>query len=65
MVKGTDPRGRTLYWIGPPGAEQDAGEGTDFHAVRTGYASVTPLQVDLTRHECLEEMNQWLSELAD
>ena len=65
VVKGTDPRGRTLYWIGPPGAEQDAGEGTDFHAVRTGYASVTPLQVDLTRHECLEEMNQWLSELAD
>ena len=61
VVKGTDPRGRTVYWIGPPGAEQDAGEGTDFHAVRAGFASVTPLQVDLTRHDSLEEMRRWLS----
>jgi len=30
VVKGTDPRGRNIYWIGPPGGEQDAGEGTDF-----------------------------------
>ena len=63
VVKGTDPRGRNIYWIGPPGGEQDAGEGTDFHAVRAGYASITPLQVDLTRHESLEEIELWLSEL--
>ncbi|HLW75268.1 MAG TPA: 5'/3'-nucleotidase SurE, partial [Gammaproteobacteria bacterium] len=34
VLKDTDPRGRPLYWIGPPGAEQDAGPGTDFNALR-------------------------------
>ena len=58
-----DPRGREIYWVGPPGAEQDAGEGTDFHAVRHGYVSVTPIQVDLTRHERVEQLQRWLKEL--
>ena len=31
-------------------AGQDAGPGTDFHAVAEGFASITPLQIDLTRH---------------
>lgn len=45
VIKTSDPRGRTIYWVGPAGAEQDAGPGTDFHAVREGYVAVTPLQV--------------------
>jgi 5'-nucleotidase len=49
----TDPRGRPMYWVGPAGPEQDAGEGTDFHALRSGWVSVTPLQIDLTRHGAL------------
>jgi len=57
-----DPRGNTLYWIGPAGPEQDAGPGTDFHALRNGYVSVTPLQVDLTRHAALESLAHWLQE---
>lgn len=56
-----DPRGRTLYWVGPAGPEQDAGPGTDFHAVRNGYVSVTPLQVDLTRHAALDGLSDWLA----
>jgi len=60
VVKTTDPRGRIIYWVGPAGAEQDAGPGTDFHAVREGYVSVTPLKIDLTRHELLPEMQDWL-----
>jgi len=55
-----DPRGVDIYWVGPPGPEQDAGEGTDFHAVRAGYVSVTPLQIDLTRYESLNELSGWL-----
>lgn len=55
-----DPRGNTLYWVGPAGSEQDAGPGTDFHAVRNGYVSVSPLHVDLTRHTALEPLAQWL-----
>ncbi len=58
-----DPKGRKVYWVGPVGAEQDAGEGTDFHAIRTNKISITPLQVDLTRHESLQTMTNWVGEL--
>ena len=61
VVMSRDPRGRTIYWVGPAGSEQDAGPGTDFHAVRAGYVSITPLHVDLTRHNALEGLGRWLS----
>ena len=62
VIRSEDPRGRPIYWVGPPGAEQDAGPGTDFHAIREGHVSITPLQVDLTRHEALERLSGWLSD---
>ncbi|AXK39448.1 5'/3'-nucleotidase SurE [Crenobacter cavernae] len=55
-----DPRGETVYWVGPAGAAQDTGEGSDFHAVAQGYASLTPLTVDLTAHSQLATVEQWL-----
>jgi 5'-nucleotidase len=61
MVQSKDPYGRTIYWVGPAGEGQDAGEETDFFAVGEGYASVTPLKVDLTRHDVLPQMKEWLS----
>ena len=60
MIKQKDPSGHDIYWLGPPGKEQDAGEGTDFYAVEHGYVSITPLQVDLTAHESLVSMTHWL-----
>lgn len=60
IVRQRDPRGRDIYWIGPAGPGEDAGPGTDFHAVAHGFASVTPLQIDLTRHHQLEQLHGWL-----
>ncbi len=60
IVKASDPRGREVYWVGNAGSGQDAGPGTDFHAVAEGYASVTPLQIDLTRHAALADLQRWL-----
>ena len=60
----TDPRGRPVYWIGPPGPEQDAGPGTDFHAVRNGFISITPIHVDLTRYQALDKVAGWVESLA-
>jgi 5'-nucleotidase len=60
VIQAQDPRGRPVYWIGPAGAEQDAGPGTDFEAVAQGYVSVTPLQIDLTRHVALPKVQSWL-----
>ena len=60
VIKTEDPRGKVIYWVGPPGAEQDAGPGTDFYAVSQGYVSVTPLQLDLTRYDALDTLKEWL-----
>jgi 5'/3'-nucleotidase len=60
VMRAQDPRGRPVYWVGPAGPEQDAGPGTDFDTIAQGYVSVTPLQVDLTRHAALPELANWL-----
>jgi 5'-nucleotidase len=60
-VKALDPNNRPIYWIGPAGAGQDAGPGTDFHAVAAGWVSVSPLKVDLTAHAALATVESWFS----
>lgn len=60
-----DPRGRPIYWIGPAGAEQDASAGTDFHAVRNGHISITPIHVDLTRYQALDNVANWVGGLTE
>ncbi|MDQ1918786.1 5'/3'-nucleotidase SurE [Massilia pseudoviolaceinigra] len=61
VIRGLDPRGREIFWIGPPGATRDAGEGTDFHATAQGEVSVTPLQVDLTHRDQLALLSRGLA----
>jgi 5'-nucleotidase len=65
VVRAEDPRGRPVYWVGPAGEGADAGEGTDFHAIASGFVSVTPLQVDLTRHGVLADVSAWLAGRAE
>lgn len=60
VIRDTDPKGRPIFWVGPVGAESDAGPGSDFHAVARGFVSVTPLQVDLTRYAALDKVAGWL-----
>ena len=60
VIKGTNPRGETVYWVGAAGDAADAGEGTDFHAVANNFVSVTPLQIDLTQYGQLDTVRAWL-----
>jgi len=60
VVRQVNPRGETVYWIGAAGPAQDAGEGTDFHAVENGFASITPLQIDLTHGTQIVTVSNWL-----
>ncbi|CAN5323363.1 5'/3'-nucleotidase SurE [soil metagenome] len=62
VVRAQNQRGEPVYWIGAVGAIRDAGPGTDFHAVAEGYASITPLHVDLTRNEQLDAVSTWLEQ---
>jgi 5'-nucleotidase len=64
MKKVQDPWHRDIYWYGSLGDELDAGEGTDFYAVANHYASVTPLTVDMTAYQSINQMEQWLSDFS-
>ena len=60
VVAGKNPRGETVYWVGPAGAAREAGPGTDFNALERGAVSVTPLQVDLTHAGQIPLIAGWL-----
>jgi len=60
-VKTINPRNQTMYWVGAAGGAQDAGPGTDFHAISQGRISLTPLQLDLTRYAQMQLVENWLS----
>lgn len=60
VICSEDPRGQPIYWIGPPGSQQDAGEGTDFAAIEQGYVSITPLTIDMTAYSSLAGLGAWL-----
>ena len=62
MIKEVNPRKETVYWVGPAGGAQDAGEGTDFYAVAANRVSVTPLQVDLTHVGQIPFLRDWLTQ---
>ncbi|RKG31435.1 5'/3'-nucleotidase SurE [Acinetobacter tianfuensis] len=58
-----DPRGRQVFWIGLAGeavAEPKPGLGgieSDFFAVANGYVSVTPIQMDATNYDILNDLH--------
>lgn len=60
VIRALNPRGETIYWVGPAGEAADAGDGTDFFAVANGFVSVTPLQIDLTHATQLQSVANWL-----
>ncbi len=60
VICSEDPRGQPIYWIGPLGSQQDAGEGTDFAAIEQGYVSITPLTIDMTAYSSLAGLGAWL-----
>lgn len=61
-VRSVTPRNDIVYWVGAAGDAADAGEGTDFHAVASGYVSVTPLQIDLTHTGLIAPVFDWLKQ---
>lgn len=57
----TTPRNETVYWVGAAGQPNDGGEGTDFYAIAQHQVSISPIQVDLTKHSQINELKNWLS----
>lgn len=63
-IRQVDPRGNTIYWVGPAGTEQDSGPGTDFYAVKSNRVSITPIRIDLTHYEAFDELVGWVRGLS-
>lgn len=63
VIREKDPRGHDIYWIGPPGGEDEAGPGSDFYAVNNGKVSVTPLMIDFTHHAVMDSVSDWLMKI--
>ena len=61
VIGTTNPRGETVYWVGAAGSAQDAGPGTDFHAVLANNVSITPLQMDLTHQQQIAMVRRWIA----
>ncbi len=59
VIEEINPRGERIFWMGAAGDAKDNVKGTDFWAVAHGYVSMTPLQVDMTNYEQLEEFRTW------
>lgn len=63
--KRIDPRGRVYYWMaGEPFDLDEDDPGTDVWAVKEGFASITPIQFDLTNHYVMEEFKVLVNDLA-
>ena len=60
-VKAINEKGEVEYRVGPVGKAADAGPDTDFGTIAEGYASVTPLSIDLTKFDALHLVKAWLS----
>lgn len=59
ITRANDPSGKEYFWIGGGVVHWRGPEGSDFQAVDDGYVSVTPLHLDLTNYELLEDIRTW------
>jgi 5'-nucleotidase len=54
-----DPKGRRYYWaMGTPPVSM-GGELTDLEAIQRGFITLTPLRIDRTEQNLLQELQEW------
>lgn len=58
-----DPYGNKYYWMAGSLRNQDDGEDTDVSALSQHYASVVPVQFDLTAHQVIKDLKNWTYEV--
>ncbi len=54
-----DPRGNRYYWLDGDLDHLDDHEQTDVRVVAAGYASLTPIHIDLTAYHAMEHVQNW------
>jgi 5'-nucleotidase len=59
VVEKVDPRGRKYYWIAGTRVSWERHTNSDYEAVRQGMVSITPVHIDLTHYQALEQLRSW------
>lgn len=59
VVEKVDPRGRQYYWIAGTRVSWERHPPSDHEAVRQGMVSITPLHIDVTHYQALEQLRSW------
>jgi len=59
FIERSDPFKQPYYWLSGRFVNLDEGEHTDLNAVERGFISITPLRIDLTAHDLLDDLRQW------
>lgn len=57
--KRLSPHGKEYYWLTGKFVNHDAGEDTDVYALENQYASIVPVQFDLTAYHAIQTINNW------
>ena len=63
MTKQQDPWGRDIFWFGQLGEPDINGPQADFTAINELYASVTPIQVDMTKYDAMSPLTTWINKV--
>ncbi len=59
-IKGEEKDGETFYHIGAAGKPNENGPGTDFNSIKNNMVSITPIHSDLTDHQRIKNIEEWL-----
>lgn len=54
-----DPNGKKYFWLSGKFVNFDKGDDTDEWALANNFASIVPVQFDLTAHNAIAYLNQW------
>ncbi|MCX7795207.1 MAG: 5'/3'-nucleotidase SurE [bacterium] len=64
IIKRFDPSGEPYYWLDASPIDNDK-DGSDLSAIRDGYISITPIKVDMTDYEHLDEVKELYREITE
>ncbi len=59
VIQKVDPHGRKCYWIAGTRIAWGRKQNADHSALRRGMVSITPIHLDITHHEAMEQLRGW------
>ncbi|EPX1486854.1 5'/3'-nucleotidase SurE, partial [Campylobacter jejuni] len=55
-----NPRGVEYYWLAAANLDFEDEKNSDIALLKKGYATITPIMLDLTAYEKMKKVKKWL-----